>query len=838
MNLMNDLGTLESAGLIQVAKVEPDLEYLFRHSLVQDAAYASLLESDRKRLHQAVGDAIERLYPERKKELSAILAYHFKESGQDERALGYFIVAGDEALAVFANQEAELQYRHALELRCCSGPQIAWLYSGLGEALYRQSRFDESIHAFRNGIDIYQSLNDDEGTARLYARLGRVEWYAGNRPEGLRICLEGLELVKDAPDSQGKATLIHETARAYYFNGNSDLALPLCRRALALAEQLGAVNVLADSLATLGILAGVPAEVSLESLRKAVELAEANGLLQVAMRAHINLGTMTRGWLADNEAALQHFKRAAELGKLRGVASEELLGLSTYISCLFAPGRLKEIDAELPRLEVLVEQMGNPDSMRVLVKYIKAVLISHKGDWDESIAQSWECLQEYREQKNHESVFNMLDELSWAILEKNCWGETADLDQVDKLLQEALAFFEQDNTNEGIWVYPRISILRSRQGKVDEARQWMEKTRQVLIAKPSAWSDRILGECETEIAIANQDWDNAILANENVARFEKRLGFKVGAARSLLCWADICIRRNNTLDLENAQTLLREAITEFTEMGIGHFYAIAQEKLKVIQSMLRDQTIDREQMTKELRKARHVQESLLPEFLPELPGWDLAVLLEPAHETSGDFYDYLTLPGGNLGLVIADVTDKGTSAALFMALSRSLWRTFAMEHPDEPERTMTDTNRRIVSDTHGGLFITMLYGVLNPQNGEFNYCSAGHHPAFLLRAKGGTVETLGSTGFPLGIMDETNWSRESVKIEPGDALILYTDGLTDAQNSAQEFFGLERLQDAIQSHAVLSASELRDSLRETVRKWVGVAPQFDDITLMVVVRKV
>jgi serine phosphatase RsbU (regulator of sigma subunit) len=504
---------------------------------------------------------------------------------------------------------------------------------------------------------------------------------------------------------------------------------------------------------------------------------------------------------------------------------------------LFAPGRLKEIEAELPRLEALVERMGSPEPIQVLVKYVNAVLIGHKGDWDADIAISWECLQAYREQKNQESLINMLDELSWAILEKNRWGEFADLDQVDKLLEEALAFVEQENSNERIWVYPRMSLLRARQGRVVEARQWLEKTHQEMSAKPTAWEDRIIGECETEIAIAMRDWDTAILANERVARFEQRLGFKVGAARSLLCWADLCIRRSNALDLENAQTLLREAITEFTEMGIGHYPDIAQEKLKEIQTMLRTQTIENEQMTKELRKARHVQESLLPEFLPELPGWDLAVLLEPAHETSGDFYDYLTLPDGNLGLVIADVTDKGTSAALFMALSRSLWRTFAMEHPTEPERTLADTNRRIVSDTHGGLFITLLYGILNPQNGEFSYCSAGHHPAFLLRANGDNVETLGSTGFPLGIMDETSWSRANVKIEVGDALVLYTDGLTDAQNTAEEFFGFERLQEAIQKQHGETARELRDSLREEIRKWVGAAPQYDDITLMVVMRK-
>lgn len=217
MSLFNNLSTLETAGLIQVAQVEPDLEYLFRHSMVQDAAYASLLESDRKRLHMAVGDAIESLYPERKRELAAILGYHFKEAGEDRRALYYFLIAGDEALSVYANQEAEIQYRSALELTCCSEPQIGWLYSGLGEALYRQSRFAKSVEAYRDGINVFKALEDYDGMARLYARMARVEWYAGHRPEGLRICLEGLGLVKHAPDSLGKTTLIHETARAYYF---------------------------------------------------------------------------------------------------------------------------------------------------------------------------------------------------------------------------------------------------------------------------------------------------------------------------------------------------------------------------------------------------------------------------------------------------------------------------------------------------------------------------------------------------------------------------------------------------------------------------------------------
>jgi serine phosphatase RsbU (regulator of sigma subunit) len=837
MSLFNSLSTLETAGLIQVSKVEPDLEYLFSHSMVQDAAYASLLESDRKRLHKAVGDAIENLYPDRKKELAAILGYHFKEAGEDDHALSYFLIAGDESLAVYANQEAEIQYRSALELTCCTEPQIAWLYSGLAEALYRQNRFAESSEAYYEGINVFTALGDDDGVACLYARLARVEWYAGHRPDSLRICLHGLELVKDAPDSLGKATLIHETARAYYFNGNSDKALPLCRQALALAEQLGAVYEQADALATLGILAGVQPEESLEVLRKAVELAEANGLLNVAMRAHINLGSMTRAWLADNETALQHFRRSAELGRLRGVATEEALGLISYISCLFAPGRLKEIDAELPGLEALVKQIPNSAPTMIGVKFIQGVLIGFRGDWDGAIVILFNCLQEAREQQIQDSMISALDELSWLILEKNRWGEPAELGTVETLLQEALQMVEQDNSNDRMWVYPRLAILRARQHRFDEAQQWLEKARQGRVPRHSVWDDRMIGEGELEIAIARQNWTEAILELEKILKMVQQLGFRLQAAITWVYLSDLLIKRGNTDDLDDAQTYLQKARAEFAEMGIGKYPDISQDLLKKIQRRQRAQSAENVQMTSELRKARKVQESLLPANPPQLSGWEIAVLLEPAHETSGDFYDFLALPDGNQGLVIADVTDKGTSAALFMALSRSLWRTFAIYHPAEPEQTMAETNQRIVADTHGGLYITLLYGILNPQQAVFTYCSAGHLPALLMRAKDSSVERLERTGIPLGVLEETTWKRESVAIEPGDALVLYTDGITDAQNSSEEFYGLEKLQEVLRGLGGKTAEEIRDALREEVRAWVGKAAQFDDITLMVLVRE-
>ncbi|MCP4363216.1 MAG: hypothetical protein GY796_34885, partial [Chloroflexi bacterium] len=191
MILSSRLGTLESAGLIRLAQLEPDLEYLFRHALVQDAAYASLLGTDRKQLHLAVGAAVEDLYADQLDEHAAILARHFERAGEDRQAYKYFTLAGQAALASYANQEAESQFRSALGLSCYASEQAA-LLEGLGEALSRQSRFAEALQTWTKGIPLYQSLEDADGVARLYARSARAAWHNGDTPESLRLSREGL----------------------------------------------------------------------------------------------------------------------------------------------------------------------------------------------------------------------------------------------------------------------------------------------------------------------------------------------------------------------------------------------------------------------------------------------------------------------------------------------------------------------------------------------------------------------------------------------------------------------------------------------------------------------
>ncbi|MGH2543442.1 MAG: PP2C family protein-serine/threonine phosphatase, partial [Ardenticatenaceae bacterium] len=247
-----------------------------------------------------------------------------------------------------------------------------------------------------------------------------------------------------------------------------------------------------------------------------------------------------------------------------------------------------------------------------------------------------------------------------------------------------------------------------------------------------------------------------------------------------------------------------------------------------------ERTLAHQKVEQELALAGTIQASFLPRDLPDIAGWEFAVWIAPARQTSGDFCDWIALPGGRLAIVIADVADKGLGAALFMALSRTLIRTYAVEHHERPELALAAANQRILSDTNSSMFVTAFFGVLDPTNGILTYCNAGHNPPYMLN--GQAARALGATGLPLGILEELTWNAETLHFAPGDALLLYTDGITEAGNLPGDFFGTERLLAVAQSTAERSAHALQDAITDAVFDWIGPAPQFDDMTMMVLVR--
>ncbi|MGD8472719.1 MAG: SpoIIE family protein phosphatase [Anaerolineae bacterium] len=257
--------------------------------------------------------------------------------------------------------------------------------------------------------------------------------------------------------------------------------------------------------------------------------------------------------------------------------------------------------------------------------------------------------------------------------------------------------------------------------------------------------------------------------------------------------------------------------------------------LRSLQKQLRDAN---SRMEQELSLAGRVQSSFLPGELPAPTGWQFSAALKPARQTSGDFYDTISLPDGRLGLVVADVVDKGVGAALFMTLSWILIRSYAMEHPSAPERVLRAVNDRILAEIDTGQFVTVFYGILDPATGTLTYCNAGHPPPYLFSTQGDDEPMpLTRTGMALGVTEAETWERATAHLAPGDVLILYSDGVTDAVSGEGVSFGDERLRASVENSLPQSAESILDALLARVQDFAHGSILVDDITLMIAIRE-
>jgi phosphoserine phosphatase RsbU/P len=241
---------------------------------------------------------------------------------------------------------------------------------------------------------------------------------------------------------------------------------------------------------------------------------------------------------------------------------------------------------------------------------------------------------------------------------------------------------------------------------------------------------------------------------------------------------------------------------------------------------------------RELDLAGQIQASFLPRTTPDYPGWEIATRLIPSRETSGDFFDFIQLPDKQLRVIMADVVDKGAGAALIMALSWSLMRTYVVEEPSQPGRVFELVNRRLLQDVPTSLFVTLFFGLLDPESGTLVYANAGHCPALLLR-EGGEVQRLKYTGMPLGVLERNTWEQKSVQLERGDVLVLYTDGISEAydpQDPRGDLLGLEHLQAVVKAGRQYNARHLLEHILSEVYAFTHTEHLADDIALIVMKR--
>ena len=281
----------------------------------------------------------------------------------------------------------------------------------------------------------------------------------------------------------------------------------------------------------------------------------------------------------------------------------------------------------------------------------------------------------------------------------------------------------------------------------------------------------------------------------------------------------------------------------FNENDFSLVKALAEQAGMAVhnQSML-EFLLQKRQLDLDLALASGIQQMLLPAEAPMISGLRLDARYRAAQQVGGDLYDLIPLPGGKLGVAVADVSGKGIAASLLMAICRTNLRQMAPRH-ESPAAVLAELNRAMGGQTAQGLFITIIYAIIDPVSGEIAYARAGHERPLFLRnpaAGGGRGEYLASEGMPIGLvmphLFEPVLEDRRVPFSSGDVFVLYTDGITEAPNAAGQEFSGARLADVVQAHSVKSPREINDGILEALVRFTGREDYHDDLTLVTVQR--
>ncbi len=243
---------------------------------------------------------------------------------------------------------------------------------------------------------------------------------------------------------------------------------------------------------------------------------------------------------------------------------------------------------------------------------------------------------------------------------------------------------------------------------------------------------------------------------------------------------------------------------------------------------------ERNRLEDELELSQKIQQALLPQQTPDIPGVELAAFSRPAHYVGGDYFDFFDFRNQAPGLVIGDVAGKGMSASLLVASLQSALRTLAPEH-DSPAEVVKRLNSMFLHNIHLTTFVTLFLGRFDPPTRTLTYCNAGHNPPLLYRPQANGREPitwLRPTGPAVGLVEEAQFKAETVKLSPDDVLLLYTDGVTEAENPTEEQFGMERLAEVVRQEATLPAAELIRELRRRLQEFTGGQLLADDTTIV------
>ena len=257
--------------------------------------------------------------------------------------------------------------------------------------------------------------------------------------------------------------------------------------------------------------------------------------------------------------------------------------------------------------------------------------------------------------------------------------------------------------------------------------------------------------------------------------------------------------------------------------------------IRVENARLMEERIERERLEREQQVASEIQHRFLPAAAPQVAGYELQGISFPCYEIGGDYYDFIERTNGRLVVALGDVSGKGTAAALLMSSLHAAIHAQADIH-DSLVKTISAVNRYLVESIPPNRFVTLFYAELDPEKGSLSFLNSGHNPPLIVHA-GGTMEQLAAGGLPLGIMPNADFREGRTRLHPGDVLVIYSDGVTEAVNPKGEEFGPTRLYEVVARNIDSSAAGIRDRIEAALTKFCQGTPAADDITLVIVKRQ-
>lgn len=562
------LSHLESSGLIAIARVLPDLEYLFRHALVKDAAYDSLLRQDRRRLHHAVGEVLEAAYSDQPQH-AATLAYHFHAASEPDRARHYYWIAATTAQANYANAEAAQHFEAAFELST-SDDQRLQVMRQLGSVLTLGGRIPEGLAIYQQAIQLADRLGSLDDVAHLHAMMANGLWLNGDTPGAMKVCQEGMAKIEGTTPTPGMVSLIRQTGQMHYFTGTPQEGIPYAERAMILASDMGLTDTQSQSLIALGLLyASSDPPLSLQYYQQATEIAEAHRHYRNAALGHMNV-SVRLGELFDLEGSKLHDLKALEFARQAGDGNLQMRIMNNTVETLYWLGDLKQADGLLAAEEEMFKQSLRPEWAVLSHAGYVGLVMCQRGHWESGfpIVRRW--IAQTRDLGSLQYYTSASVYLA-AILDQCGLYEEA-----EQHLLDAMPYWQQ-----GIGlgqITPRCILIGiyAAQGRTAEAHQCLDETQAVArkLKLPLDTGDLLIAQAR--VMAAEGRWQEAATIYADANRWCDQHKLRPSQGHLWLLWADLMHRMGQR---DQALALLSEALDLYAGMDAPGFVNLVRQRI-------------------------------------------------------------------------------------------------------------------------------------------------------------------------------------------------------------------------------------------------------------------